>query len=162
MSTKDVVKQFSLKLCEQLPLENDIFFAMAEQASMFPLNTGNSIKAKLTRAKKVSCLLEHVAKPGATEYLPKLLNVMRKCEFVNVVVLADEIQAAAKIGMYIYVCKPLMLNCSYVRKCYYGHKNLQRFYVLMCDQWHSQGGAHWGTCPTKLALCPTRVFLVRV
>ena len=104
MSTKDVVKQFSLKLCEQLPLENDIFFAMAEQAGMFPLNTGNSIKAKLTRAKKVSCLLEHVVEPGATEYLPKLLNVMRECKVVNVMKLADEIQAAIKIGMYIYVC----------------------------------------------------------
>ena len=24
-------------------------------------------------------------------------------------------------------------------------------------QWRSQGGAHWGTCPTNLALCPTKI-----
>lgn len=120
----DVIKQFSEKLYEQLPLEDDRFFSMAKQADMFPQNTGDFIKAKLTRAEKVSYLLEHVVEPGATEYLPKLLKVMKKCDFVNVEVLANEIQAAAKIGMYIYVCKRLMLNCNYVRKCYYGHKNL--------------------------------------
>ena len=124
VSTRDSIKQFSVKLLEQLPLENDIFFAMAEQAGMFPLNTGDSIKAKPTRAEKVSYLLQHVVQPGVKEYLPKLLNVMRECKVVNVVVLADEIQAATKIGMYVYVCKPLMLNCNYVGKCYYGHKNL--------------------------------------
>ena len=128
-----VVEQFSVKLCEQLPLEDDKCFALAKQADMFPRNTGDSIEAELTRAKRVSYLLEHVVKSKAEEYLPKLLNVMRNCEFVNVVVLADEIEAAAAIGMYIYVCKPLILNSSYVRKCYYGHKNLQRFYALICD-----------------------------
>ena len=102
MSAKDVVKQFIVKLCEQLPLENDIFFAMAEQAGMFPLKTGFSIKARNTRAEKVSYFLEHVIEPGATEYLPKLLNVMRECKLVNVVKLADEIAKEAKIGMYIY------------------------------------------------------------
>ena len=25
-------------------------------------------------------------------------------------------------------------------------------------QWRSQGGAHWGTCPTNLALCPTKIL----
>ena len=90
------------KLCEELPLENDIFFTMVEQAGMFPQNIGESITAKPTRAKKVSCLLEHF-KSGAKEYLPELLNVMRECKFVNVGKLADEIAEVAKIGMYIYV-----------------------------------------------------------
>ena len=103
VSAKDIVKQFSVKLHEQLPLDNDIFFAMAEQAGMFPLNTGDSIKAEPTKAKKVSYFLEHVVEPGAEEYLPKLLTVMRECKVANVVKLADEIEEAAKIGMYIYV-----------------------------------------------------------
>ena len=104
MSTKDVVKQFSLKLCEQLPLENDIFFAMAEQAGMFPQNTSDSINAESTSAKKVSYLLQNVVEPGAEEYLPKLLKVMRECKVTNVVKLADEIEETAKIGMYLYIC----------------------------------------------------------
>ena len=29
-------------------------------------------------------------------------------------------------------------------------------------QWRSQGGAHWGTGPTNLVLCPTKLFLVRI
>ena len=37
---------------------------------------------------------------------------------------------------------------------------------FMCNsrQWHSKGGAgaHWGMCPTNLALCPSKMFLVRV
>ena len=30
------------------------------------------------------------------------------------------------------------------------------------DQWRSQGGAHWGTCPTNFILCPTKFFLVNL
>ena len=30
------------------------------------------------------------------------------------------------------------------------------------NQWRSQGGAHWGTGPTNLVLCPTKLFLVRI
>ena len=104
MSAKDAVKQFSVKLHEQLPLENDIFFAMAEQAGMFPQNTGDSINAESTRAKKVSYLLQNVVEPGAEEYLPKLLKVMRECKVTNVVKLADEIEETAKIGMYLHIC----------------------------------------------------------
>ena len=104
MSVKDVIKQFSVKLYEQLPLENDVFFAKVKQAGMLPHNTGDSIKAEATRAKKVSYLLDHVVEPGAEEYLPKLLKVMRESEFANVVTLANEIEETAKIGMYVHIC----------------------------------------------------------
>ena len=99
MSAREAIKKFNMELIQQLPLENDIFFAMAAQAGLFPLDTGDSIAAEPTRAKKVTYFLQHVVEPGAEEYLPKLLKVMRDSNAANVVRLADDIQAATGIGM---------------------------------------------------------------
>ena len=33
---------------------------------------------------------------------------------------------------------------------------------IVRTQWRSQGGAHWGTCPTNFILCPTKFFLVNL
>lgn len=109
-SAQDVVKQFSVKLHQQLPLEDDIFFAMAKQAGLFPLNHGDSIAAEPTRAKKVAYLLQHVVEPGAEEYLPKLLKIMNESKDDSVVRLAKEIQAAAGLGTYI--CIEVICVCS--------------------------------------------------
>ena len=110
VSAKDAIKQFNVELLDQLPLENDIFFAMARQTGLFPLDTGDSIAAEPTRAKKVAFLLQHVVEPGAEEYLPRLLDVMRESKFANVIRLADDIQAVIGIGMYIitYAYKPFI------------------------------------------------------
>ena len=99
LSPNEAIKQFNEELVRQLPLESDVFFAKAKKADLFPLDTGDFIAAKSTRPKKVSCLLQHVVEPGAEHYLPKLLKVMKESEFVNVVKLADDIQAATRIGM---------------------------------------------------------------
>ena len=98
MSARDAITQFNAELVQQLPLENDIFFAMAKQAYLFPLDTGDSIAAMSTRAQKVNYLLQHVVEPGAEEYLPKLLKVMRDSKVANVVRLADDIQTATGLG----------------------------------------------------------------
>ena len=98
LSLNEAIKQFNVELLNQLPLENDIFFAMAKKADLFPLNTGDSIAAKSTRAEKVSYFLQYVVEPGAEHYLPKLLKVMKESKVVNVVKLADKIQAATRIG----------------------------------------------------------------
>ena len=71
---------------------------MAKQAYLFPLDTGESIAAKYTRAQKVTYFLQYVVEPGAEEYLPKLLKVMRDSKVANVVRLADDIQAATGLG----------------------------------------------------------------
>ena len=92
-----------MELLQHLPLENDIFFAMAKQADLLPLDTGDSIAAEPTRAKKVSYFLQHVVEPGAEQYLPKLLKVMKESKFANVVKLADDIQAATGIGIYVHM-----------------------------------------------------------
>ena len=102
MSPRDVIKQFSGKLKHQLPLENDIFFAAAKQAGLFPMNTGDSIGAKSTRDGKVTYFLQHVVEPRAEEYLPKLLKVMRDSKVADVVRLADDIQAATGLGTYVW------------------------------------------------------------
>ena len=96
--TKDVIKKFDVELLQQLPLDDTLFCAMARRADLFPLNTEGHIRAKPTRADKVDYFLQNIIKPGADEYLPKLLEVMRKCDYANVVKLADNIQAALAQG----------------------------------------------------------------
>ena len=98
LSPNEAIKQFNEELLRQLPLDSGIFFAKAKQADLFPLETGDSITAEPTRAKKVSYFLKDVVEPGAEHYLPKLLKVMKESEFANVVKLADDIQAATRIG----------------------------------------------------------------
>ena len=112
MSAKDAIKQFNVELLLQLPLENDIFFAMARRAGLFPLDTGDSIAAEPTRAKKVAFLLQHVVEPGAEEYLPKLLNVMKESKVANVIRLADDIQAVTRIGRYTNILQEISYQTS--------------------------------------------------
>ena len=105
MSARDAARKFSVELIQQLPLDDDLFFAMARYADLFPLDTGDYILAKPTRAKKVAYFLNHVVVPGAEEYLPKLLKVMKGGKIANVVRLADDMQAAMAIGTYVlYIC----------------------------------------------------------
>ena len=99
MSAGDVIKQFTVELVRQLPLEDELFFAMAKHTDLFPLDTSDSIVAEPTRAKKVSYFLQHVVEPGAKEYLPKLLKVMKDSKVANVVRLANDIEAATDLGM---------------------------------------------------------------
>ena len=103
ISAKDAIKEFNVELLRQLPLENDIFFAMARQADLFPLDTSDSIAAEPTRSKKVAYFLQYVVEPGAEQYLPKLLNVMKESKVANLVRLADDIQAVLRTGMYIHI-----------------------------------------------------------
>ena len=103
ISPGDIIKQFYVKLVQQLPLENNLFFALAKHADLFPLDTGESIVAEPTRAKKVTYFLQHVVEPGAEEYLPKLLKVMKDSKVADVVRLADDIQAAIDMGMNTHI-----------------------------------------------------------
>ena len=112
MSAKDAIKHFNVELLRQLPLENDIFFGMARRAGLFPLDTGDSIAAEPTRAKKVAFLLQHVVEPGAEEYLPKLLNVMKESKVANVIRLADDIQAVTGIGRYTNILQKISYQTS--------------------------------------------------
>ena len=54
---------------------------------------------------------------------------------------------------------------NYTRFPKSGHIYIQTIvsalFVCNSRQWHSKGWAHWGTYPTNLALCPTKMFLVR-
>ena len=103
MSASDAIKQFNVKLLRQLPLDDDLFFAMVKQANLFPLDASDSIAAEPTRAKKVAYFLQYVVEPGAKEYLPKLLKVMKESKAANVVRLADDILAATGIGKHICI-----------------------------------------------------------
>ena len=76
---------------------------MARRAGLFPLDTYDSTAAEPTRAKKVAYFLQHVVEPGAEEYLPKLLSVMKESKVANLVRLADDIQAVTGVGKYVNV-----------------------------------------------------------
>ena len=101
LSANDAIMRFKVELLQQLPLDEPLFFAMAERAGLFPLGTGKSIKAKITRADKVDYFLDHVVEPGADNYLPKLLKIMKGSKVPHVEKLADDIQAAIGPGMYM-------------------------------------------------------------
>ena len=116
ISAKDAVKQYKVELLRELPLEEAIFFAIAEKADLFPLRTGNSIRARITRAGKVDYFLQHVVEPAVEFYLPKLLEVMKNCEVANLEKLAGDIQAAVEQGTYIhmYICTKYVYLYVYI------------------------------------------------
>ena len=100
-SEEDAVREFNVKLLEILPLDDTKFFGMVNAAKLFPLNTGNEIEAKPTRAQKVAYFIQHVLSSGAKEYLPMLLRVMKHSEVSNLVKLADDIQGYMTSGLSI-------------------------------------------------------------
>ena len=100
ISAKDAMKKFNVKLLQELPLDDDIFFGMAKTANLFPGSNAESIAAEPTRAKKVAYFLQHAIEPGADLYLPKLLEVMKEFDDDNVNDLADEIQGVLEPGIH--------------------------------------------------------------
>ena len=59
-----------------------MFSGEARKADLFPLGTAASIEAKPTRVEKVAYFLQHVVEPGADDYLPKLLKVMKDSKVI--------------------------------------------------------------------------------
>ena len=96
ISPSQALKEYSVDLLTHLPLENPMFFAMAQTADLFPLGTDHSITAKPTRADKVLYFLSVIG-PGADDYLPKLLKVMKNSRVSDVVQLADKITEATGV-----------------------------------------------------------------
>ena len=118
LSARDAIERFKTRLLEQLPLESGVFFAMVNQAGLFPLSTADRIAELSTRSEKVSYFLQHVIEPEADVYLPKLLGVMEESEDLNVVRLGNEIEAAMESGIFAYgVNKYICMvpsTCSYI------------------------------------------------
>ena len=98
ISPKDAIKKFKVELLQELPLDDPLFFAMAERLDLFPMDIGNIIRAEKSRAHKVDYFLQHVVEPGAEQYLPRLLQVMKESKIANVEKLADDIQKAIAPG----------------------------------------------------------------
>ena len=112
VSPKDSIKRFKVRLLQELPLDDPIFFAMVERDGLVPLDNRDSIRAETTRARKVNCFLDNVVEPGADVYLPKLLKIMRESSVANVRRLADDIQTALQPGVYFtytYTCACFIL-----------------------------------------------------
>ena len=113
ISAKEAIRKFKVDLLQKLPLEDPVFFAKVDIAGLFPSDTGRSIKAEKTRSHKVDYFIDNVIEPGADEYLPKLLEVMKDSTFANVEILASQILAAMKAGTYyIYMSIYILYVCT--------------------------------------------------
>ena len=108
-SASEAIKTFNVRLIQEVPLDNTVFFAMAKAADLFPLNIEDCIMAQDTNAKKVTYLLRNVVERGPDHYLPVLLKVMKDSGVSNVVKLANDIEAAMA-GTYIHAYN----TCTYV------------------------------------------------
>ena len=119
MSASEAIKTFNVRLIQEVPLDNTMFFAMAKSAGLFPLDTEDCIMAQDTNTKKVTYLLRHVVKRGPDHYLPVLLQVMKDSGVSNVVELANDIEAA--IGGTCQHVKPITIwslyNCELMSVC---------------------------------------------
>ena len=93
ITPSEALNKYNVDLLKHLPLDITTFFEMAKNAGLFPLGTGDNIKAKPTRADKVSYFLSVIG-PGADSYLPKLLKVMKDSGVDDVVQLAEKIAKA--------------------------------------------------------------------
>ena len=115
LSASEAIKTFYVKLIQEVPLDNTVFFAMAKSAGLFPLNTEDCVMAQETNAKKVTYLLRHVVERGPDQYLPLLLQVMKDSGVSNVVKLANDIEISMA-GMYIQPCTYIIYLCSFVKQ----------------------------------------------
>ena len=113
MAASEAIKIFYLKLIQEVPLDNTVFFAMAKSAGLFPLDIEDCVMAQETNTKKVTYLLRHVVERGPDEYLPLLLQVMKKSGVSNVVKLANDIEITMA-GTYMCTCR----HSSYICKVY--------------------------------------------
>ena len=100
LSARNAINQFRLRLIQELPLDDVIFYAQVESAGLFILNTGASITERQTNADKVTYFLQHVIERSPDQFLPMLLEVMKESEAANVVALANDIEAATS-GVYV-------------------------------------------------------------
>ena len=100
LSASEAIQRFYVRLVQEVPLDDAVFYAMAKSAGLFPLDHDDSVKAQKTKADKVTYLLRHVVEPGADHYLPILLKVMKDSGVYNVVNLANDIEAATT-GTYV-------------------------------------------------------------
>ena len=114
LSAKEAVIQFKVELLQELPLEDPLFFAMAHRAGLFPMGFNAIINAQRTRAHKVNYFLNHVIVPGADEYLPKLLEVMKESKVANLKRLADDIQATLQSGICLSICSTYICSRRFI------------------------------------------------
>ena len=115
MLPREAIQNFNVDLLEQLPLDDEIFFGMVKKAGLFPLNHGDKIRALSTKAEKTAYFLQHVIEPGAKQYLPKLLVVMKGSKVDNIVKLAERIEAKIVQGTYMCIYLYSIIEIMYCR-----------------------------------------------
>ena len=78
MSSEKVLKEYGIKLCKALPMDNPIFLMMLKSHDILPGDTGDKLETQKTKAEKANYYIQHVIKTSADLYLPKLLQAMEQ------------------------------------------------------------------------------------
>ena len=110
VSPREAIRQFGVRLLDELPLDNARFLGMVDNAGLLPLGIQADIMAKDTNVKKVTCFKSKILEPGADIYLPKLLDVMDESGDPLAQKLAKDIREATGLRKCKSVCKHV--TCS--------------------------------------------------
>ena len=78
MSSEEVFKKYGIKLCKILPMDDPIFLEMLLNHDILPGDSRDKLEAQKTKAEKANYYIQHVIKPSANLYLPKLLQAMEQ------------------------------------------------------------------------------------
>ena len=98
-SANNIIRHHKVELIKILPLEQEIFLAKLERVSLLPEGSGASIRAKSTRADRVSYFLQHVVEPAPHIYLDLLIGVMERSDDLAVNKLAGDMKRHFKSGI---------------------------------------------------------------
>ena len=52
LSANEAITKFNVRLVQELPLDDAVFYAMAKSAGLFPLDHADSVQAQKTKAEK--------------------------------------------------------------------------------------------------------------
>ena len=78
MSSEKVLKEYGIKLCKALPMDDPIFLIMLKSHDILPGDTRDKLESQKTKADKADYYIQHVIKASTDLYLPKLLQAMEQ------------------------------------------------------------------------------------
>ena len=78
MSLEKVLKNYGIKLCKALPMEDPIFLIILENHDILPGDSRDKIETQKTKIEKANYYIQQVIKTSADLYLPKLLQAMEQ------------------------------------------------------------------------------------
>ena len=119
MSSEEVFKKYGIKLYRALPMDDSDFLKMLKNCDILPEDCRDKLKTQKTKVDKATYYIQHVIRPSAELYLPKLLQAMEQYykEYHNDVLQDLLVHVIAEMNS--------KFNCSLI------HKICSLLYILM-------------------------------